>query len=99
MEGAGTRAEGGGTHSSVDRPPNLGGRLGVAGLGARGHGMFASSTASCLESSIPPVARRAASCRTGLPGLVGGDWGGRLEGWLLFCHQVVASVWVVLPDT
>ena len=30
---------------------------------------------------------------------MGGNWGGRLEGWLLFCHQVVASVWVVLPDS
>ena len=99
VEGVGAEAKGGGTHSSVDRPPNLGEGFGAAGLGARGHGMFASSTASCLNSSNPLAARWAISCRTELPRLVGGSWGRRLEGWLLFCHQVVASVWVVLPDS
>ena len=68
MGGAGAGAEGGGTRSSVDRPPNLGWGFGGLGLGAHGHGMFASSTASCLDSSNPPAARRAASCRTELLG-------------------------------
>jgi len=56
----------------VDRPPNLCGGFGAAALGARGHGIFASSTASYLDSSNPPAARRAASYRTELPGLVSG---------------------------